>query len=317
MMDLRRLNVLRAVDHYGTVTAAATALHLTTSAASQQIRQLGRELDVTLLEPLGRTVRLTDAARTLLAHADAIEARWQQARAELHATQGGPTGTLRLAAFPTAMCRLLGPVAASLRARHPSLTVRLREAEAVDCFDLLFTGEIDLAVVEALPANPPVDDPRFEQHTLLTDPFDLLLPTGHELADQPTVRLTDVADEPWIVGLPDDAARAHVLAACTAAGFSPAIAHEACDASLVATLVHLGLGVALYPRLSQLPPGLDVRRVPTGGNAPARTFLTCVRRGGREAPGVAAALTAVHELTAATAPATGASATATATATAT
>ncbi|MCP2253460.1 LysR substrate binding domain-containing protein [Prauserella aidingensis] len=126
MIDLRRLHVLRAVDHYGTVTAAAAALHLTTSAASQQIRQLGRELDVTLLEPLGRTVRLTDAARTLLAHADAMEVHWQHARAELDATQGGPTGTLRMAAFPTAMCRLLGPVAASLRARHPSLTVRLR-----------------------------------------------------------------------------------------------------------------------------------------------------------------------------------------------
>ncbi|WP_253859549.1 LysR substrate-binding domain-containing protein [Prauserella alba] len=298
MMDLRRLNVLRAVDHYGTVTAAAAALHLTTSAASQQIRQLGRELDVTLLEPLGRTVRLTDAARTLLAHADAMEVHWQHARAELHATHDGPTGTLRMAAFPTAMCRFLGPVAASLRARHPSLTVRLREAEAADCFDLLFTGEADLAVVEALPANPSVDDPRLEQHILLTDPFDLLLPSTHALAGVAPVRLTDVADEPWIVGLPDDAARAHVLAACTAAGFSPAIAHEACDASLVATLVHLGLGVALYPRLSQLPPGLDVRRVPTGDNAPARTFLTCTRRGGRRAPNVAAALAALQDRTA-------------------
>ncbi|MET7443584.1 LysR family transcriptional regulator, partial [Streptomyces sp. NPDC005568] len=40
MIDLRRLHVLRAVDHYGTVTAAARALHVTPSAASQQIRQL-------------------------------------------------------------------------------------------------------------------------------------------------------------------------------------------------------------------------------------------------------------------------------------
>ncbi|WP_308216308.1 LysR substrate-binding domain-containing protein [Prauserella aidingensis] len=107
---------------------------------------------------------------------------------------------------------------------------------------------------------------------------------------------------PVVDGAP---ARAHVLAACTAAGFSPAIAHEACDASLVATLVHLGLGVALYPRLSQLPPGLDLRRVPTGDNAPARTFLTCTRRGGRRTPNVAAALAALEDRTATTTTAEG------------
>lgn len=54
MIDLRRLQVLRAVAHYGTVTAAAEAMYVTPSAASQQIRQLGRELGVTLLEPRGR-----------------------------------------------------------------------------------------------------------------------------------------------------------------------------------------------------------------------------------------------------------------------
>lgn len=79
MIDLRRLHVLRAVSHYGTVTAAARALHFTPSAASQQIRQLARDLDVDLLEPQGRGVRLTPAAESLLAHADAIEARWDEA----------------------------------------------------------------------------------------------------------------------------------------------------------------------------------------------------------------------------------------------
>jgi DNA-binding transcriptional LysR family regulator len=51
VIDLRRLHLLRAVAHYGTVTAATHALHFTPSAASQQIRQLARDLDVVLLEP--------------------------------------------------------------------------------------------------------------------------------------------------------------------------------------------------------------------------------------------------------------------------
>lgn len=67
MIDLRRLQALRAVAYYGKVTAAAHALHLTPSAASQQVRQLGRDFGVQLLEPHGRRVRLSLAGHSLLA----------------------------------------------------------------------------------------------------------------------------------------------------------------------------------------------------------------------------------------------------------
>jgi DNA-binding transcriptional LysR family regulator len=149
MIDLRRLHVLRAVAHYGTVTAAARALHVTPSAASQQIRQLARDLGVDLLEPQGRGVRLTPAAESLLAHADAIQARWEEAELDLRAGHGAPGGPLRVTGFPVAVSVLLAPMAARLRARHPRLSVRIREAGVPDSFDLLFEGEADLAVVEA------------------------------------------------------------------------------------------------------------------------------------------------------------------------
>src|SRR5919204_5624115 len=99
MIDLRRLHVLRAVSHYGTVTAAAHALHFSPSAASQQIRQLSRDLGVDLLEPQGRGVRLTPAAHSLLAHADAIQARWDQAEHELRADRADAAGVLRVTGF--------------------------------------------------------------------------------------------------------------------------------------------------------------------------------------------------------------------------
>ena len=108
MIDLRRLHVLRAVAHYGTVTAAARALHFTPSAASQQVRQLARDLGVDLLEPQGRGVRLTPAAESLLAHADAIQARWDQAELDLRADHGAPSGVLRVK-NPRNMAASCGP----------------------------------------------------------------------------------------------------------------------------------------------------------------------------------------------------------------
>src|SRR5215510_12836735 len=119
MIDLRRLRVLRAVSHYGTITAAAKAMHFTTSAASQQIRQLGRELGITLLEPQGRKIRLTPAAQRLLQHADAIEARWEQAEIDLRTAHDDPAGPLRLCGIPTAVATLLAPAVVPLRAKYP------------------------------------------------------------------------------------------------------------------------------------------------------------------------------------------------------
>ncbi|GAA2253219.1 LysR family transcriptional regulator [Streptomyces atrovirens] len=295
MIDLRRLHVLRAVAHYGTVTAAARALHFTPSAASQQIRQLARDLDVDLLEPRGRGVRLTPAAESLLAHADAIQARWDQAELDLRADHGAPAGVLRVTGFPVAISVLLAPMAARLGKRHPRLSVRIAEEEVTRSFDLLFEGAVDLAVVESTPYNPPLSDTRFDQQPLLDDPFDLVVPAGHPLAGRERTDLAEAAREPWVVPVPDSPCRPHVLAACGAAGFSPDVVHHACDWNVTAHLVAHGLGVALIPRLARLAPDLPITRVRCTGN-PHRRLLTCTRGGSHARPAVSAALRELREL---------------------
>ncbi|MFK0115626.1 LysR family transcriptional regulator [Streptomyces sp. NPDC090994] len=295
MIDLRRLHVLRAVAHYGTVTAAARALHFTPSAASQQIRQLARELGVDLLEPQGRGVRLTPAAESLLTHADAIQARWEEAELELHAGRAEPAGPLHVAGFPVAVSVLLAPMTARLRERHPRLTVRIRETDVPESFDLLFEGEADLAVVEATPRNPPPGDARFDQRPLLDDPFDLVVPEGHPLAGRDRVGLADAAHESWIAPVPESPCRLHVMSACGAAGFTPDVVHHARDWNVTAHLVAHGLGVALIPRLAHLVPHLPVTRLRCA-DRPHRTLLTCTRRGGHRRPAVAAALAELRAL---------------------
>jgi DNA-binding transcriptional LysR family regulator len=299
MIDLRRLHVLRAVSHYGTVTGAAKALHLSPSAASQQIRQLAKELEVTLLEPQGRNVRLTSAAHVLLSHADAIEARWRRAEAELYATGTEPAGEIKLCGFATAIATLLAATAEQLHARYPGIDVRLREAEASECFDLLFSGSADLAVVEANLDSPPLDDIRFDQRPLFDDPFDLVVSADHPLAEHSSVTLADAARESWIIGLPGSTSRQHVLAACSNAGFTPSIAHEASEWSVVANLIGHRLGVALVPQLAELPPHLTLTRVPIAGpHTPYRHFLSVTRRGSREHPTIAAAAATLDEVNA-------------------
>nr|WP_042184978.1 LysR family transcriptional regulator [Kibdelosporangium sp. MJ126-NF4]CEL16428.1 FIG01127108: hypothetical protein [Kibdelosporangium sp. MJ126-NF4]CTQ90380.1 FIG01127108: hypothetical protein [Kibdelosporangium sp. MJ126-NF4] len=295
MIDLRRLHVLRAVSHHGTITAAARSLHFTTSAASQQIRQLARELGVDLLEPHGRRVRLTSAARTLLAHADAIEARWEQAEIDLRAVGDEPAGLLRLCAFPSAVSMLLAPLVVRLRAQYPKLTMQVREDEQLAAFDLLFNGETDLAIVEAMPGNPPVGDARFDQRPLLDDVFDLVVPTSHDLAGRGDIAMVETAELEWIIPTTANTCREHILTACGAAGFAPNVVHTILEWNAIANMVANGLGVCLVPRLAHLPPHLPIVRVPLRGNPrPVRKLLTCTRAGSARHPAVSAAIAELH-----------------------
>lgn len=293
MIDLRRLRALAAVAEHGTVTAAAMALDFTPSAVSQQIGQLAHDLDIELLKRQGRRVNLTPAAHILLAHANAIQAQWEQAKAEIAATPGN----LRICGVSSAIASLAAPAIARLQARHPHLEVLLREEESAECFQLLLSDKADIALVLPTLEAPTQTDTRFEQQPILKDPQDLLVPAGHCLARAGGVGLADAAEESWIVKRHDNDSYALLSVACAAAGFTPQVKHEAKEWFAVSALVAAGSGVCLVPRIVPIPASHRVVRVPlTGPTAPARQILTSIRRGSANHPSIAAGLSALHDV---------------------
>lgn len=296
MIDIRRLGVLRALAEHGTVTAAAVALHMTPSAASQQLRLLARDVGTELLRHEGRLVRLTPAARILLRHADSLFAQWESVRAEIAADSGQVTGTLRLCGVSSAIAALAAPAVDRLRRAHPGLTLRVREEESHDCFSLLLAEESDLAVVLPTPDSPPADDARFSSYPLLEDPQDLLVPEGHHLVRPEGVALTEAAGEEWIVKRQLNDSFSLLTVACAAAGFTPRVTHEVKEWFAVSALVARGLGVCLLPRMVPVPAGHPVVRVPLrGATVPSRRIVAWVRRGSAGHPAVAAGLSALRE----------------------
>ncbi|MBC3194323.1 LysR family transcriptional regulator [Pseudonocardia sp. C8] len=295
MMD-RRIQVLRVVHALGTITAAATSLHLTPSAVSQQLRGLAQELGVPLLEPDGRRVRLTPAAHVLLRHADDLAAGWERARAELQSDADLAGGPLRLAGFPSSLDLLVLPTARRLRRTHPRLEVRITQVESAEAFPRLLTEQLDLAVTLPTRTGPSVDDTRYEQVHLLDDPLDLIVPADHPLAGQAGATLDDVAHEPWVLAAPGSCDQHDlVTAACLTAGFSPRIAHEVTDWPLVAAMVGHGFGISLKPRLVPTPSEPALRVIPLRGpGIPHRRLFASLRRGSRDHPRIALGLQALR-----------------------
>lgn len=297
MID-RRLTVLRAIERHGTVTAAAEVCRMTPSAASHQMQALARELGVPLLETEGRGVRLTSAARTLLAHGETLAAQWERARADLAALRAGDVrGPLRFCAFSTAAAAVVPQAMDRLRRDHPALGLQLRETEPARSFDLLAAEDADIAVVVATPTIPPVSDPAFAQRVLYDEPLDLLVGPDHPVVGRDDVALAELAADRWICSNPGRAYHQLVTLACTSAGFAPDIAHYADEWDTGAALVARGFGVALVPRLAELPTRHDTRRVPVGAPpVPIRRVVAAVRAGSEEHPTVAAGLDALDHV---------------------
>ena len=279
MID-HRLHVLRVVDQLGTITAASSLLHLTPSAVSQQLRQLSHQLNVTLLEPDGRRIRLTPAAHALLRHADDLSARWERARGELDGFAEVTGGQLLLSGFASVFATLLVPAMQELCAADPLLDVKLLEVETANAYQRLLAGEVDIALALPLLSGPTADDPRFEQRSLLDELQDLLVPAGHRLADRTEVALSELAHDNWVLPEPGTCDQHDLVAvACATAGFTPKAVHHAMDWNATFALVGAGLGVCIKPRAVPVVRGTAVVQIPLSEPAPRRRLLTAIRRG--------------------------------------
>ncbi|WP_205698465.1 LysR family transcriptional regulator [Conexibacter sp. SYSU D00693] len=290
MLDLRRLRLLRELAERGTVTAVADALQYSPSAVSQQLAVLEREAGVPLVERAGRGVRLTDAARVLVAHAEALLDRAALAEAELAAAGGAPVGRARIAAFQSVFKRLAIPALGLLRDRAPALRAEVHEAEPEDALPALALGDFDLVLADEWDHQPRPRLAGVHREDLLRDPVHVVLPAGHRLAgEDPAARvaLADLRDEPWTTGQPGTGYAAMTVRACRElGGFEPDLRHRANDATVLLDLVAEGHAVTLLPAFVQPEDRARVAVRPIAEGDVGRTIFCATRAADEARPSV-------------------------------
>ena len=249
-VEVRHFAALEAVAREGSFGRAAESLGYTQSAISQQIQTLERLVGERLLERPGgpRAVSLTEAGRLLLRHAEAIVARLHAAQADMAALASGEGGRLRVGTFQSVGARVLPAVMRRFTAAWPHVTVELTESSSdEELLRLVERGELDLAF-----AMPPLLEGPFEALELLSDPYVLLVPAEHDLADAARASLADVGD---LTLIGNRACRSTSLAEGELAqrGVGLDVAFRSDDNGTVQGLVGAGFGVALVPLLATDP----------------------------------------------------------------
>lgn len=286
------LHVFLEVARHGSFTVAARTLGWTQSAVSRQISSLESALGgAPLFDRLPRGVRLTEAGRVLVPHAETVVERLHGAGRELAALREAAGGRLRFGAFATADAALVPRAIAAFRTRRPGVRLSREEGLTPALLDRLSAGHLDLAIVSTT-GRAPLE--AHALHHLLDESLYVAVPAGHPLAAEPSVRLPQLADADWIAG----SARPEgtLLDAALRHGFRPRVAHVVAEWTAKQGYVAAGLGVTLVPALAAESVRPDVVLLPVRDEeAPARAVYAATVRGRALAPATEAFLAALRE----------------------
>src|ERR1700682_6121665 len=127
-MDLRQLEILQAIAETGSFTACGRKLHVSQSAISRQILLLEEELGEPLFLRVGRKVRMTPAAESLVQLGKRVFQDVRETVGVITDRTRELRGTLRLSGGMTVCLYVFPPLLKYLRRVHPQLDVRLRVA---------------------------------------------------------------------------------------------------------------------------------------------------------------------------------------------
>lgn len=285
MLDVHRLRLLRELERLGTLAAVAKALSYSPSAISQQLSVLEAETGATLLEHVGRGVRLTAQARILVRHAEVILERMELAEAELAASMIDVTGTLRVASFQSVMLALVPGALSRLTAEHPGLRVEITQSEAAPAFAGLLARDFDVVLGECYPGVPEPGLPGVDEEDLLEDEMRMAVP---KKGPWHRARLGDLTDAPFVFDPEEATAGRWARHVCRTVGFEPDVRFQSPDLLLQLRLVETGHAVAFVPDLlwtGRTPGDLELRHLP---DRPRRRLFTGVRSGSAEQPAIRA-----------------------------
>lgn len=299
MIDVRRLRVLRELHVRGTVRAAATALGYTPSAISQQLAALEREAGAPLLERVGRNVRLTEAGLVLVRHADALLEGLEDAEAEVAAVAAGRvTGVVRVAAFQSALLRIVAPAMAALASGQPGVRVEAVEAEVEEAVPSLDLRQLDILVGDEYAGRPRPLHSELRRETVLHEGINLVVPAGHPDAPEAGHPLgSHLVDLAWAVcEVGTGHHEMHVRACREIGGFEPDIRVRSNDFYVLLEMVRRTGAGALLPDLVVDYDATDVRVLPLARSQAGREIFLLTRKSRTPAiEAVAAALRAAAE----------------------
>ena len=242
-INVHQLKIFHTVARSGSFSRAAAELLISQPSVSIQVGDLERQFGTDLFEQVGKHVRLTEAGRVLDDYAARILALIDETRVAMDEVKGLRRGRLLLGATPTPGTYLLPALLGRFKEQYPSIEISLRLADTRRIQEMLLQRQLDLGLV-----GGSVSFPDLEAAVLLNDELVLVVAPSHPFATLPSVRVADLAGEPFILRERGSGNREAADEALHRAGVHVTPVFEVEGAEMVKQAVAANLGLSILSR---------------------------------------------------------------------
>jgi LysR family transcriptional regulator for metE and metH len=241
-LEIRHLKLVMAIVDEGSLTRAATRLHLTQSALSHQLRDVEEQLGAKIFLRSGRAMTLTPAGNRLLQSARRVLEELECAEKEIASVGADAEKTLTLT---TQCCTVYYWLPAQLKKyqrKFPKVTVKVVVNPDDEPFEALLQGKLDLVIT----CNP-VRNRKIQFTPLFEDENVLAVPVGHRLCERKYINAEDVESEDLFVYPPRDHS-SFLAKVLKPAGVQPRSIQEVMLSEAMIEMIKAGIGIASLSR---------------------------------------------------------------------
>ena len=241
-MDLRQLEIVRAIAETGSFTGAGTRLHVSQSAISRQILLLEDEFHERLFVRLGRRVQITAAGEALLQLSHRVFNDIHDTSASITDKQKVLSGPLNLVGGMTVCLYVFPQLLKEFRKHHPHVDIKIATGGQQRLLRRLRTRRADLALLTL-----PVDDAAFTSVPVMREELMLLMPAGHALAAKESVGVEALVGQPFVIFEQGSNTRRTLDEFFVREQIKPNIVAETENIEIIKSMVASGLGISIVP----------------------------------------------------------------------
>ncbi len=239
-MNMNQLSVFDAVARLKSFTRASEKLCLTQPGISKHIKQLEEHFGIRLFDRLGKTVAPTQAGEILFESTKKIFTLIDDAKAKIDDLKSMTGGKISIGASFTAGIYMIPEIMGRFNKMYPGVDIHLDITLSHRIAEKVISNELDIGFIGA-----PYDDERLITKKLREDKLVIIIPKNHQWKKRKSIRLAELADQPFILSKKGSGTRAVIEAQVKNTGIKIKKKIEFGNTEAVKKAVAAGIGISI------------------------------------------------------------------------
>jgi DNA-binding transcriptional LysR family regulator len=192
-ITLRQINIFVEVAKHLNITKAAQRLFLTQPAVSMQIKQLESQVDIALLNHVGKKITITQAGEEFLKYCIRIKNELVDAKELMQEFKGVKRGTLNISIASTLSHFTVQTIKKFLK-KHPDIQIKLEVSNRDTVLENLKNSSTDIVLMGKPPLNQDLESSVIKENPLI-----VIAHPDHKFANEKQISLKKLCQETFII----------------------------------------------------------------------------------------------------------------------